>query len=154
MFSSGLIQDAVLIVRWEESVSLADVSDLRATIKEVALAVGPAKLVYVAVIPDGVPTPSSEVRTALEEGLVEARQLCASAQLIIEGPGLRKAVMRAILTALLFGGTAGGTRCPVGVHEEMHSALRCAHQHAPFFRVNEALSEARALGLCKDDRFP
>jgi hypothetical protein len=131
MFQSALI-DPVLFVRWRLQPSVEDIARLRHVVRRSSEKVG--SLVYIAVIPVGVPPPLAPARDALREGLPEVRQLCASLHLIVEGEGVRRTLLRSILTGMLL----------ESVHEFLHR--RSGSQlHRASYHIHAGMREALTL---------
>ncbi len=119
MFSSTL-EPPILLVRWEQSVTTQDVQEVENAVKEAYNQVGP-RLSYVAVIPSDVPPPESSVRDALANSSKRVSSLCSSMHLVIEGQGFRRAIIRSIITGIVF-----ITRSDFEVHTSLNDAISAA----------------------------
>ena len=99
------------------------------------------RLIYIAVIPVGVPPPSPEARVALREGSNDAAAYCSSVHIVIEGEGMRRALIRSVSAGLLL-----ATRGSFHIHSGMREALTIA-QKASDFDLERTLAEARKQDL-------
>lgn len=139
MIASALIAP-VLFVRWETQCDAEDVDRIRQQTELAHREVG-SKLVYVASIPVGVPPPSAEVRAALREGTEHASAHCSSMHIVIEGQGLRRAIIRSVSAGLLL-----ATRASFSIHTDAREALRAASERTPL-EVERLLAAALEAGL-------
>lgn len=119
---------------------MVDVDRIRLATEAASQSVGP-NLVYIASIPVGVPPPDTETRAALRAGTEHASSRCVSLHLVIEGQGLRRAIIRSVSAGLLL-----ATRASFVVHTHIEEALRAASEHVPM-DVEPILAEARERGL-------
>lgn len=148
MFISNLFPP-VFVMRWTQQPQLAEVKRLGEQVQNTANLLGD-QWVYVGIIPDGVPPPDAQVRPALQEGLVEARRTCISVHLVVEGGGLRGALIRAVLAGIMY--ETGKTRrtsllAPVKVHASFREALVEARAQL-VFDFDKVVTETQ-----KDSRF-
>lgn len=139
MIVSALIPP-VLFVRWETRCDTEDVEQLRDQTDHAHRELG-SKLVYVASIPVTVPPPSAEVRAALREGTEYAGARCSSMHIVIEGEGLRRAIIRSVSAGLLL-----ATRAAFSIHTDARGALRAASERVPL-PVEQLLAHALEAGL-------
>ncbi len=130
----------MLFVRWQHRCEPADVEAIRVATEDAHREVG-GNLVYVASIPVGVPPPDTKTRTALRAGTEHASQRCASVHLIIEGQGLRRAIIRSVSAGLLL-----ATRASFLVHTDATQALRAAGERVPL-DVEKVLAAAKDAGM-------
>jgi hypothetical protein len=139
MIQSSLI-DPVLFIRWREECTAADVEEINAIIQRTNRNIG-KRMIYIAVIPVGVPPPSPEARAALREGSNQAVEFCSSVHIVIEGEGMRRALIRSVSAGLLL-----ATRGSFHIHSGMREALTIARK-ATDFDLEKMLAEARKQDL-------
>lgn len=139
MIDSALI-DSVLFVRWRERCDPADVRDIVTHTEAAHDEVGD-RLVYVAIIPVGVPPPDARTRAALREGTQHAASRCSSVHVVIEGEGLRRALIRSVSAGLLL-----ATRGSFHVHADPRAALDDAAKRVSL-DVETILAQAAEQGL-------
>lgn len=139
MIVSALVAP-VLFVRWQSRCDVADVERITEAIETAHEQVG-SRLVYVASIPVGVPPPEADARAAMRLGAEHASQRCASVHVVIEGQGLRRAIIRSVSAGLLL-----ATRASFSIHTDAEEALRAAGQQVAF-DVEGILGAAREKGL-------
>ncbi len=139
MIESALIS-SVLFVRWRTRCEPADVARIMQATEYAHRSVG-VQLVYVASIPIGVPPPDATTRAALREGTEHASGHCSSMHLVIEGHGLRRAIIRSVSAGLLL-----ATRASFSIHTDIEQALHSARAHVSL-EVSELLAKAKAQGV-------
>jgi hypothetical protein len=120
-----LITPPILLVRWVERCRAADIDAIVEHLDEAAIAAAQEgeDLIYIAIIPVDCAPPDSEARAALREGTLRATEVCRSVHIVIEGQGLRRALIRSISAGLLL-----ATRNSNGfrIHENLQLALDSA----------------------------
>ncbi|MEM6290363.1 MAG: hypothetical protein AAGA54_03830 [Myxococcota bacterium] len=139
MITSALISP-VLFVRWQQACEVSDVDRITRAIEMASRDVGP-DLVYIASIPEKVPPPDTDTRAALRAGTEHANAHCASIHLVIEGHGLRRAIIRSVSAGLLL-----ATRASFSIHTEVLDALEAASQRVPM-NVARVRAAARSAGM-------
>jgi len=95
---SGVVSD-VFIVRWVEP-EANDVAKLVEDVRKEA-AKRREKLHYVAVIGSDVPVPDDATRKALSASVDEVLESCQTVHMVIEGKGLRRALVRSLSTSII-----------------------------------------------------
>lgn len=130
----------VLFVRWQSRCDVADVERITEAIESAYETVGTG-LVYIASIPVGVPPPEHDARAAMRLGAEHASGLCSSVHVVIEGQGLRRAIIRSVSAGLLL-----ATRASFSIHTDAEEALHAASQSIPF-EFRQVLAAAREKGL-------
>ena len=95
-----LFTPPVLIVRWQERCEAGDVVQIKAW-TEAAYAKHPEGLIYMAIIPLDCAPPDGDARAALRAGTEHASKHCKTVHVVIEGQGLRRALIRSISAGLL-----------------------------------------------------
>ncbi|MBV1857860.1 MAG: hypothetical protein KUG77_05560 [Nannocystaceae bacterium] len=130
----------VLFVRWQSRCDVADVERITEAIESAFKSVGTG-LVYVASIPVGVAPPDHDARAAMRLGAEHAGQRCSSVHVVIEGQGLRRAIIRSVSAGLLL-----ATRASFSIHTDAEEALNSASQRIPF-EFPQILAVAREKGL-------
>ncbi len=113
----------VLFVRWKEQCQVGDVTEIR-RLTEIAHEQAGDELVYVAIIPVEVKPPDTEARAALREGIDHSSLHCRSVHIVIEGAGMRRALIRSISAGLLLATrkTSHGFHIHVTVQEALATA--------------------------------
>lgn len=96
--ASGVVSD-IFFVRWIEP-ELDDVARIVDDVRAEAAERG-RKLHYVAVIPTDVPVPDDAVRKALSSTVDEVLECCETMHMVIEGKGLRRALVRSVSTSII-----------------------------------------------------
>ncbi|MCR9164121.1 MAG: hypothetical protein ACE37F_24320 [Nannocystaceae bacterium] len=139
MIESALIPP-VLFVRWKSRCDPEDVARIRLETETAHRELG-SKLVYVASIPTGVPPPDVQARAALRSGTEHASVHCSSVHLVIEGQGLRRAIIRSVSAGLLL-----ATRASFSIHTHVEEALRAASERVPI-SVASILDSASRAGV-------
>ncbi len=139
MIVSELISP-VLFVRWQSRCDVADVDRITQAIESAYKSVG-EDLVYIASIPIGVPPPEADARAAMRQGAEHASQRCGSVHVVIEGHGLRRAIIRSVSAGLLL-----ATRASFSIHTDAEEALQAASQNIPF-ELPHVLAVAKEKGL-------
>jgi hypothetical protein len=119
----SLVSPPVLFVRWTERCEAADVEQIKALTEEAHAQIG-AELVYVSLIPQGCKPPDTEARAALREGTEHASEHCRSIHIVIEGQGLRRALIRSISAGLLL--ATRKTSRGFHIHETLDQALEAS----------------------------
>ena len=130
----------ILFVRWQTRCDVTDVERITEAIESASDSVG-TDLVYIASIPVGVPPPEHDARAAMRIGVEHASQRCASVHVIIEGQGLRRAIIRSVSAGLLL-----ATRASFSIHTDAEEALHAVSQGIPF-ELPQVLAIAREKGL-------
>ncbi len=130
----------ILFVRWQSRCDVADVDRITEAIESAYESVGTG-LVYIASIPVGVPPPEPDARAAMRSGAEHASRRCSSVHVVIEGQGLRRAIIRSVSAGLLL-----ATRASFSIHTDAEEALHAASQNIPF-EFPEILAIAREKGL-------
>lgn len=130
----------VLFVRWQSRCDVADVERITEAIESAYDKVGTG-LVYIASIPVGVPPPEHDARAAMRQGAEHASSRCSSVHVVIEGQGLRRAIIRSVSAGLLL-----ATRASFSIHTDAEEALNAASQSIPF-ELRNVLAAAREKGL-------
>lgn len=139
MIASALIPP-VLFVRWQTRCERADIDRIREQTELAHRELG-SNLVYIASIPVGVPPPTADVRAVLREGTEHASAHCSSMHIIIEGHGLRRAIIRSVSAGLLL-----ATRASFSIHTDAREALRAASERVSL-PVDQLLADASHAGL-------
>lgn len=139
MIDAALV-DPVLFIRWRERCDQRDVDRILKHVSAAHRIVG-ERLVYVSIIPVGIPPPDTETRASLREGTAAAKEFCASIHLVIEGEGLRRALTRSILAGLLLA-TGGSFK----THSDVRLALEAAKGTVPM-DVDAVVGQATQKGL-------
>ncbi len=139
MIVSALIPP-VLFVRWHSQCDVTDVERIKEAI-ESARKVVRSGLIYIASVPVDVPPPEHDARVAMRSGIDHANELCASVHLVIEGQGLRRAIIRSVSAGLLL-----ATRASFSIHTDVESALLAASEGVSL-DLPKVLSIAREKGL-------
>lgn len=116
------IIDPVLFVRWKQTCEVADVAIIRQRTEAAHREVGD-RLVYVSIIPVGVPPPDAETRAALRDGTQHATTHCRSIHIVIEGEGLRRALIRSVSAGILL-----ASRSTFKIHSTVREALEEARK--------------------------
>ncbi len=130
----------VLFVRWKSRCEAEDVIRIQRETEAAHRELG-SNLVYIASIPVGVPPPDAETRAALRTGTEHASMHCSSVHLVIEGQGLRRAIIRSVSAGLLL-----ATRASFSIHTHVEEALRAASDRVPI-SVTDILASASRAGL-------
>lgn len=115
----------VLFVRWKGTCSAADVPEIQ-RLTEQAAARAPAGLIYISVIPIDVPPPDAEARAALRDGVDHSSLYCRSVHIVIEGEGMRRALIRSISAGLLL--ATRKTSKGFHIHETVEQAIAAAFE--------------------------
>lgn len=142
MIKSALIPP-VLFVRWQERCEAADVEMIKRLTEQAHGTVG-ERLVYVAIIPVGIPPPDTAIRAALRDGTQHAAQLCPSIHIVIEGGGLRRALIRSVSAGLML-----ASRLSFQIHARVDEALAQARSTGDF-DIDAVLREAKNVGVLTD----
>jgi len=132
--------DPILFVRWKEQCDAQDVPLIKRSVESASREIGADRLVYISLIPIGVPPPDARTRAALRDGTVHARERCASVHIVIEGAGLRRALIRSISAGLLL-----ATRASFLIHADVRSALEAAAQTVAM-DIDEILGHVKEQG--------
>jgi len=130
----------VLLLRWRVRCEPSDVQRIRIAIENAYRKHG-GPIVYVASIPEEVPTPDADTRNALRAGAQEATTRCASLHLVIEGEGLRRSIIRNVAAAMML--ATGGS---FAIHTHPIKALAAASKTTPF-DVEDVFAQGREFGL-------
>lgn len=117
----SLVIDNVFIVVWHQ-VKPSAMTHLLAAARD-ASRVSREPLVYLAVIPDGAPTPDEAGRKALADATHELLELCGSMHCAIEGSGFKKSIIRGVAASIFL---LSGKRGRMHVHDSVLEALRAA----------------------------
>ena len=139
MIETALI-DPVLFVRWRERCEASDIAYIKRDTEAAHRRLG-ERLVYVAIIPVGVPPPDAETRAALRNGTTHAAELCRSIHIVIDGEGLRRALIRSVTAGLLL-----ASRRSFRIHADVEDALQEAAKIVDFDPA-ACYERARTLGL-------
>jgi hypothetical protein len=132
--------DPVLFVRWRARCEVRDVERIKAEI-DAAYRKGGPRMVYVAIVPVNVPPPDVEVRAAILEGTAYATEHCRSVHVVIEGDGLRRALIRTVAAGLLL-----ASRHSFEIHGTVTAALEQAASRGGFDWA-PCYQQAKAAGL-------
>jgi len=130
----------ILFVRWQSRCDVADVERITEAIEAACESVGTG-LVYIASIPVGVPPPEHDARAAMRLGVEHASKRCSSVHVVIEGQGLRRAIIRSVSAGLLL-----ATRASFSIHTNAEEALHAASPTKPL-QLAQILSVAKEKGL-------
>jgi hypothetical protein len=133
----------VLFVCWKDKCEAADVAEIQ-RLTEAAHARVPDQLIYVAVIPVAVKPPEAEARAALRDGVDHSSKYCRSVHIVIEGEGMRRALIRSISAGLLLA-TRKSSR-GFHIHETVEQAILSAFEGSE--QGQRLLDRARA-GILK-----
>lgn len=139
MIVSALIPP-VLFVRWQSRCDVTDIERITEAIESARKTVG-SGLVYVASVPVGVPPPEHDARVAMRSGIDHASERCNSVHLVIEGQGLRRAIIRSVSAGLLL-----ATRASFSIHTDVEAALLAASETVSF-ELPQILAMAREKGM-------
>lgn len=132
-------------VRWRDSVSAEDCQDIVERLRREADDAG-HKLIYVSSVPRELEVPDGPARRALSEGTEAAADVCTSIHVVIEGRGMRRALIRSVSAGLLL--VTGRRGKGFFIHETAQDALTEAQGHAGSpIDVGGLLSEAVKAGL-------
>lgn len=115
----------VLFVCWKEQCQTADVAEIQ-RLTEAAYDRVKDQLIYVAVIPVAVRPPEAEARAALRDGVDHSSKYCRSVHIVIEGEGMRRALIRSISAGLLLA-TRKSSR-GFHIHETVEQAIQTAFE--------------------------
>jgi hypothetical protein len=137
-----LVVPPVLFIRWVQRCEADDVEAIKQATEAAHVRVGD-ELVYIAIIPIDVAPPDTEARAALRAGTEHASRHCRSVHIVIEGQGLRRALIRSISAALLLA-TRKSSR-GFHIHETVDQAMDAAHLHGA--QRTEILATAGENGL-------
>ena len=136
----GRVSDVVL-VRWVEP-EARDVPGIVSRVREEAQG-KPQAVDYVAVVSSDVPVPDDGVRKALSDTIDEMMEHCRSVHMVIEGRGLRRALVRSLSTSIML---LSRHRGRTFAHDSIESALRnVTGDDEP--SVQRMMAEARLKGL-------
>jgi hypothetical protein len=138
--------DPVLFVRWEGTTDEADFDRLVRTILD-ARGEGSRKIVYIGIIPRGNALPDMRARGRIARAIDEVWEHCASIHMVIEGEGMRRALVRSVIAGLLL--VLARRRHRFAVHVDVAAALGEAAKTASF-DAREVLANARRLGALDD----
>lgn len=143
------VVDNVFFVRWRETITVADCENITKVVEQLHAKVG-KPLVYVATVPMDTPPPDGDARNAIKDGTEHVTQYCSSIHVVIEGEGMRRALIRSISAGLLL---ATGMRGKgFHIHEFVHDALESAQDRASRpIDIESVLARARAKGYIGDD---
>ncbi|MCZ7680096.1 MAG: hypothetical protein M5U28_15560 [Sandaracinaceae bacterium] len=133
--------DDVFLVVWER-VRPETIPQLVASARRAAQ-VSRERLIYVAVIPDGAPTPDEAGRRALDEATSALLEVCTSMHCVIEGTGFKKSMLRGVAASIFM---VSGKRGKMHVHDNLLDALRNAPGLGPG-QPSAIVAEAHKRGL-------
>lgn len=139
----SLFIDPVLFVRWAESTEEQDFDRLVKTIAD-ARGAEARKVVFVGLIPKSNPLPDHETRRRMTDAIEEVWPHCASIHLVIEGEGMRRALVRSVIAGLLLVIMKRSRR--MSVHVDAEEALTEAAKTSRI-DVPAVLARARTLGI-------
>lgn len=138
-FISELIHN-VVFVRWisPEAGDSRTIVDL--TVKHASKSRRP--LVYVAIVPENCEAPNELVRKEMISALRQLLGPCSCVHLVLEGSGLRKALLRTVAAGIFL---VGGQKGRVSFDDSVEAALKdCKHRSADAPTI---VKHARDLGL-------
>lgn len=135
----GLVGN-VLFVVWREVTSAAVRTVVREA-QEAAKLLG-EPVIYITIIPDGVPAPGEAERRALVEALQTNASICRSMHCVIEGQGFKKTMQRSVAAGIFL---LAGKRGKMTVHDSVTEALKSADGLQT--SVSSVLHRARQQGL-------
>jgi len=130
----------VLLVRWQNQCEPVDVDRIRLATEAAFTRMG-GPVVYVAVIPEDVPPPNAQTRTALRAGTDHGRSRCLSMHLVIEGEGLRLALLRSLTAGMML-----ATRGSFSIHTHLIDALSAARGKISF-DVEDIFKQGKEAGI-------
>jgi hypothetical protein len=140
----------VLFVRWDGATESADFDRLVEEVRTSRARVG-RDLVYVAIIPRSNRLPESGTRSRITTAIDQVWTHCASIHIVIEGEGMRRALVRSVIAGILL--VVMRRRRRFTVHLTVEEALREATEHSAF-DLDAVLSHANRLGLTGEDGTP
>jgi hypothetical protein len=142
------IVDNVFFVRWQGVITVADCEGITKAVERAHAQRG-EPLIYVATIPPDSPPPDAEARAAIKEGTEYVTQYCSSIHVVIEGEGMRRALIRSVSAGLLL---ATGMRGKgFHIHEFVEQALESAAARVSRpVDLKSVLVRARAAGYIAD----
>ena len=136
-------------VRWRDSVSAEDCEDIVVRLRREAEDAG-HKLIYVSSVPKELEVPDGPARRALSEGTEAAADVCTSIHVVIEGRGMRRALIRSVSAGLLL--VTGRRGKGFFIHETARDALGEAKGHAGApIDVEGLLRQAAEAGLVEPE---
>ncbi len=136
-------------VRWRESVSADDCAEIVDRLRTEANDAG-HKLIYVSSVPKELEVPDGPARRALSEGTEAAADLCSSIHVVIEGRGMRRALIRSVSAGLLL--VTGRRGKGFFIHETARDALTEAVATAVSgYEVEALLRQAAEAGLVENE---
>ncbi len=118
--------DPVLFVRWKDACQASDVAMIKERTEAAHREVGD-RLVYLSIISVGVPPPDADTRAALRDGTQHASRHCRSIHIVIEGEGLRRALIRSVSAGILL-----ASRSNFKIHSTAREALEEARKVVDF----------------------
>lgn len=110
----------VLFIRWQDACEASDIPLVQAATEAAHKKIG-EDLIYVGIIPADVAPPDGDARAALRAGTEHASQHCRSIHIVIEGQGLRRALIRSISAGLLL--ATRKTSRGFHIHETVEGAM-------------------------------
>lgn len=135
--------DPVLFVRWDGATESTDFDRLVKEVRASRSRLG-RDIIYVAIIPQSNRLPESSARSRITTAIEQVWEHCASIHIVIEGEGMRRALVRSVIAGILL--VVMRRRRRFTVHLTVEEALREAAK-ASAFDLDAVLSNATRLGL-------
>lgn len=135
----------VFFMRWQRECLLRDCEEIveRATAFHTRLG---EPIVYMGLIPVGITPPEKHVRDAMRDGTLGISDRCGSIHIVIEGHGMRRAIVRSAAAGILL--ATGLKGAGFLIHENAEQALHAAREkNALVGSIPDILRRARSHGV-------
>lgn len=132
----------MLFVRWTDTTTAEDFDNLVAEIRAAREQAG-RKVVYLATIPTTNQVPAADARTRITSAIEECAANCTSMHVVIEGQGMRRALVRSVMAGVLL--IVMKRKHAFSVHTSIREALDAAAERAPF-DVDSVMEQAQQQG--------